>query len=645
MIRSSPLVPRGKVMRGALLAAAIAAVSITVATVAARGGGSGQKQVPTTAADFFQPGTQPNPDAEQFTPVFTGINCTFCHSDYGVEVAPYDTWIVSLMGQSARDPVWHAALTIANQDANVGGETCIRCHAPGAWLGGRSSTGTMAEFTPDDFDGINCHFCHRAVNPELGPNSAIGYPGDPPEPDVPIIAALQAEGLIPIGAGNARHVIDPADNRRGPFSDVPLNLHGGEVKLITSPYHRSSEFCGTCHDVSNPLYSKNGKGHFVLNDLNTPHPTQDPGDMFPEQRTYSEWLNSAFVKGVEYPDNRFGGNNPGGLVSSCQDCHMPKVIAGGCRFYEFGDPWPERPDMPQHSFAGANTWVIQAIRNQLGFEADDFGITQERVDEAAARTVNMLQAASDMTLTQKGASLKVRVTNESGHKLPTGYPEGRRVWLNVKFKNAKGQVIAERGAYNSKSAVFTAGDTKVYEAKQGITQAISKMTGIPVGPSFHLALNNKVYFDNRIPPRGFTNANFVAIGAAPVGYTYADGQHWDDTLYSIPKGATSATVTLYFQTSTKEYMEFLRDANVTDDKGQIAYDLCVETGKSAPVAMDSATITLTASNPADIDGNGTVNGGDLAILLSNWGTAGPGDINGDGIVNGGDLAVLLSSWS
>jgi hypothetical protein len=130
-----------------------------------------------------------------------------------------------------------------------------------------------------------------------------------------------------------------------------------------------------------------------------------------------------------------------------------------------------------------------------------------------------------------------------------------------------------------------------------------------------------------------------------VGYTYADGQHWDDTLYSIPKGATSATVTLYFQTSTKEYMEFLRDANVTDDKGQIAYDLWVETGKSAPVAMDSATITLTASNPADIDGNGTVNGGDLAILLSNWGTAGPGDINGDGIVNGGDLAVLLSSWS
>jgi hypothetical protein len=441
-------------------------------------------------------------------------------------------------------------------------------------------------------------------------------------------------------------VIDPEDNRRGPFSDVPENLHGGGTKLITSPYHRSSEFCGTCHDVSNPLYTKNAKGGYVLNSLGSPHPTQDPHEMFPEQRTYSEWLKSAYPNGVAYPDNRFGGNDPDGVVSSCQDCHMPKVIAGGCRFYEFGDPWFERPDMPQHSFAGANTWVVQAIRNQLGpDDADSIGLTQDAIDQQAARTINMLQAASDMTLSQVGANLKVRITNESGHKLPTGYPEGRRMWVNVKFKNAKGQVIAERGAYNSKTAVLNASDTKVYEAKQGITQPVSKLTGIPAGPGFHLALNNKVFFDNRIPPRGFTNANFIEIGAAPVGYAYADGQHWDDTVYAIPQGATSATATLYFQTTTKEYIEFLRDANKTDDKGQIAYDLWVGTGKSAPVAMDSATVSLAASNPADLNGDGAVNAADLSILLSNWGTPGPGDINGNGAVDAADLSILLSSWS
>ena len=633
----------GAIHRGVLVAVALLGASALVGTVVARG--TGQTQLPTTFADFVQPGTQPNPDSAEFTPIYSAQNCTFCHSDYGNEVAPYDSWVTSLMGQSARDPVWHAALTIANQDANVSGEFCIRCHAPAGWLGGRSTSGTLAELQGEDFDGINCHFCHRVVNPTIGTESAVGYPGDPVAPDVPIISALAKQGLVPNGAGNSRYVVDPADNRRGPFSDVPQNLHGGEVKLITSPYHRSSEFCGTCHDVSGPTYSKNKKGEYVLNALNAPHPTQDPSNMFPEQRTYSEWLNSSYVNGVQYADHRYGGNTVDGVVSSCQDCHMPKVIAGGCVFYEYGDPWFVRTDMPQHSFAGANTWVVQGIRNIVGAEeADALGMTQERIDMSAARTVQMLQNASDMTLTQKGNELKVRITNESGHKLPTGYPEGRRMWVNVKFTNAKGTVIAERGAYNSATAALTTVDTKVYQAKQGITSAISALTGLPAGPGFHLALANKVFFDNRIPARGFTNAAYSSIGAGPVGYTYADGQHWDDTLFPIPSGAASATVTLYFQTSTKEYMEFLRDANVTDTYGQTAYDAWVGAGKSAPVAMDAAVLNFASGNPADLNNDGSVDATDLSILLSNWGGSGIGDIDNSGTVEAGDLATLLGAW-
>jgi hypothetical protein len=634
----------GVIARSVLVTFGAVSLCAIVGSVVARGGG--QTQLPTTINDFFQPGTQPEPNGEVFAPITGSINCTYCHSDYGDEVAPYDTWVTSLMGQSARDPVWHAALTIANQDANIGGETCIRCHAPGAWLGGRSSTGTTAEFIPEDFDGINCNFCHRAVNPELGAGSAVGYPGDPAEPDVPIISALAAEGLIPTGDGNARYVVDFEDNRRGPFSDVPANLHGYPVKLITSPYHRSSEFCGTCHDVSNPLYSKNKKGEYVLNPMNAPHPTQNPMNMFPEQRTYSEWLNSTYAtKGVYYADHRFGGNDADGVVSSCQDCHMPKVIAGGCRFYEFGEPWFERTDMPQHSFAGANTWVVQAIRNQLGAEeADAIGLTQDRIDDATARTVTMLQNASDMTVSQVGNQVKVRVTNESGHKLPSGYPEGRRMWLNVRFTNAAGQVVAERGAYDNVTATLSANDTKVYQAKQGISPAVAALTGLPAGPGFHLALANKVFFDNRIPARGFTNAAYNAIGSGPIGYAYADGQHWDETLFEVPAGATGVTVTLYYQTSTKEYMEFLRDTNKTDTNGQTAYDAWAGAGKSAPVAMDAATIKLAAGNPADLDGDGVVSASDLAILLGNWGNSGIGDLDGNGVVDAGDLAALLGAW-
>jgi hypothetical protein len=49
--------------------------------------------------------------------------------------------------------------------------------------------------------------------------------------------------------------------------------------------------------------------------------------------------------------------------------------------------------------------------------------------------------------------------------------------------------------------------------------------------------------------------------------------------------------------------------------------------------------------PADLDGNGFVNGADLGTLLGAWGTSGPGDLNADGIVNGADLGVLLGAWN
>lgn len=51
---------------------------------------------------------------------------------------------------------------------------------------------------------------------------------------------------------------------------------------------------------------------------------------------------------------------------------------------------------------------------------------------------------------------------------------------------------------------------------------------------------------------------------------------------------------------------------------------------------------------ADLNGDGVIDGSDLAILLGAWGPAAPGvapDLNGDGAVDGSDLAILLGSWS
>lgn len=50
--------------------------------------------------------------------------------------------------------------------------------------------------------------------------------------------------------------------------------------------------------------------------------------------------------------------------------------------------------------------------------------------------------------------------------------------------------------------------------------------------------------------------------------------------------------------------------------------------------------------PTDIDGNGTVEFGDLLAVLAAWGTcpACPEDINADGVVDFSDLVQVLAAW-
>lgn len=51
------------------------------------------------------------------------------------------------------------------------------------------------------------------------------------------------------------------------------------------------------------------------------------------------------------------------------------------------------------------------------------------------------------------------------------------------------------------------------------------------------------------------------------------------------------------------------------------------------------------SNP-DLDGNGTVDGADLGLLLNTWGMSGPiGDLDGDGLVGNSDLGLMLAAWT
>lgn len=62
-----------------------------------------------------------------------------------------------------------------------------------------------------------------------------------------------------------------------------------------------------------------------------------------------------------------------------------------------------------------------------------------------------------------------------------------------------------------------------------------------------------------------------------------------------------------------------------------------------PGASDG--VQVQARQTPDLDGNGRIDGSDLGLLLSNWGSPGRGDLDGDGTVSGADLGALLSAWA
>lgn len=80
------------------------------------------------------------------------------------------------------------------------------------------------------------------------------------------------------------------------------------------------------------------------------------------------------------------------------------------------------------------------------------------------------------------------------------------------------------------------------------------------------------------------------------------------------------------------------NVNGVDDAVDIA------AGTSADIDQDGVPDECACI--ADLDGNGAVNGADLAVLLGAWGSCAAcvADLTGDGHVLADDLAVLLSSW-
>jgi hypothetical protein len=249
---------------------------------------------------------------------------------------------------------------------------------------------------------------------------------------------------------------------------------------------------------------------------------------------------------------------------------------------------PTRDDLPLHDMMGGNTFVPDIIAT---FYPDEVDAAQ--LQAAKVRADNMLKMAATLEIFPEDFGITVRVTNETGHKLPSGYPEGRRIWLNVKAYDSTAALVYESAHYDFDTADLTHDDdAKIYEIHPGLSPGLAGALGLTAGKSFHFVLNDTIYSDNRIPPRGCTNDELLSIQSPTVDYAYADSQYWDDTEYYLPSTAKNVDVTLYYQTTSKEYVEFLRDENHTNQAGQNLYDSWFAQGKSAPVVMAQASTDI-----------------------------------------------------
>lgn len=531
-------------------------------------------QLGGSSTDFTPHGTQPG--------LMYGLEksdtCGGCHGASGgiptsTEFRPHTTWAGSMMANAMRDPLFLAALDVANNDLPGVGDFCLRCHTSDGWYGGRvvkAGFGATNDVTqgaaacllegsydaPDfygDYGGLSCHFCHR-----LMPEGPLG------QPTAGNGAAWLDDQACASGGGSG-----PC--RRGPYN---YTSGGAPHEWKYSPYHESSAICGQCHDVTSP-----DTGSGPLKTLKLADGT-DTGMAYPIERTFTEWQRSAFSNPVSGQD--------------CQGCHMPDsqdpeataCILGG---------YPNRTgDLPTHQFAGGNTWIPRVLKGEYSDTSHIPGSWQgigreESFDQTVEWARHMLQGAAtvEATLgsyvaptpsTAGSLAATVKVTNQGGHKLPSGYGEGRRMWLNVVVRDANGAVVAESGAYDAASAHLQVdAQARVYEVLQGIhnhngTGQCDVLNGAGK-PMFHFVLNDCIAKDNRIPPLGFkpvTAADPQGYEVRPVGITYpetAPGSgvlvNFDQVSYSfaVPAGTATplgVTARLYYQTASRDYIEFLR---------------------------------------------------------------------------------------
>ncbi|NNM29711.1 MAG: hypothetical protein HKO57_09315, partial [Akkermansiaceae bacterium] len=361
--------------------------------------------------------------------------------------------------------------------------------------------------------------------------------------------------------------------------------------------------CATCHDVSNPVLANLTFGDDPASG-NKAAEVHSAASYFHLERTFSEFQLSAYGQYGGAPTNPTMAAAGVSWAHACQDCHMPRVTGKLCDKNNV----PVRTDAAFHDLTGGNAWMsrilasVDQANNNPDFDQDNYDILSGLIDvnglqksapalrDGEQRALaNLRRAADIVVVSESDTEATVRIVNNTGHKLISGFPEGRRMWLNVRFIDPSGNsppefagaeinpyedlVTSGSGAtlaYVSGGDLAVNRDDLVYEAHMSTSMAGANGSTGPEDPrkTFHMVLSTDRYKDNRIPPKGFdlSQANGRLVqprwndADSPDYFSAAEySGGYDEVTFRKPPGAAGWVATLYYQTTSHDYIAFLRD--------------------------------------------------------------------------------------
>jgi hypothetical protein len=486
-------------------------------------------------------------DTSFTTTHFSGSgNCSDCHDGMsdtlGEDVSIVQDWSASMKANAAKDPYWKAKVAAELKRnahlADVINDKCTQCHAPMAnyesdgeavILGDGGLLDPSHPLHDAAMNGVSCSYCHQ-IEDTASLGTLEGFSGEVEISDEKVAYGQYSD----------------------PLQQQMINQVG--FTPLYGEHMSGSELCASCHNLKTPFVDANGN-----------LASSTPESEFPEQMPYTEWENSIFSD---------TGSNP----KSCQDCHMPATTS---RISTRPSTLPVRENFAKHRFSGANTVMLTLLRDN----AAALDVDVANIDANIARSREMLQNAVKLEILSAEieddeAEIRLRLTNNSGHKAPTGYPS-RRMWLHLRVTDSDGQVVFESGKINEDGSIIGADNdsdlsrieshhdlitsdeqVQIYEAVMGDTDG---------NVTFTLLRAANYLKDNRLTPPGF-DKNRVPLDVAVQGAALDDegfNNGLDDITYRFRNtgaGDLRVEVKLNYQAITHgALMDLYRD----DDKPDV----------------------------------------------------------------------------